>query len=338
MHFRNFIIPIITLAFLLNHNLQAQRINYLDFIDETSHKILTELSTKKINYESTRIDSSQFNILVKNKKSKTGIDYVISTMIYLENGICKKLKFIGSDKYINTAFHSLGIRREKVLTFPRHFQYQHKLLAYTMQLKNNKFYLELFKSDSLLTDITEEHKSSIPNIEIERLKENLKINIKLPKRNKIQQYALGAWVVIITSVDSSDQRIHLEGELLSIETDSVYILSQQSQFGIAKNDINLLAVYTFREDPAKYALITGVALIPNFVAGLVQPEYFAEFLLIGLPVALGGIINISVTAGKPLPVMYYPGDFPGIVNIRPYARFPQGIPPDFNAAISETYK
>ena len=132
----------------------------------------------------------------------------------------------------------------------------------------------------------------------------------------------GCWISINQSNDlTTDIGSKISGELIAVQKDTFYIMSQTSLEVVPAKKITAATLYLFKNQASKYILATGLGLVPN-IAGAIA-HGMSEFLAIGIPFAIVGIVNASIE------VHANELRFPKKNNLDEFgkfARFPQGMP------------
>lgn len=134
----------------------------------------------------------------------------------------------------------------------------------------------------------------------------------LPRIDQVQQNALGAWIELRERDPMRDQQI--EGEFLSVENNSVYVLTMSG----------MRAIYIPSIDDAKIFLWdyhSGNAIWT--LLGTLSTLTHGFWLLITAPVWIitGSIVSINESRAPTYSYPQYHWD-----ELKQYARFPQGLP------------
>ena len=147
----------------------------------------------------------------------------------------------------------------------------------------------------------------------------------LPRGKKAESNIYGGWMATICQTpQESINQIAIGGELIAIQNDSVYLLSPDTLRVVSIHSIEHATIVTHKYDIGIYALRTGLALTPNLI-GMVATEYAGGFMMIGIPLAVTGLIASLIDAGSAYE-MKYPRDVSSVQEMKKIARFPQGIP------------
>lgn len=135
----------------------------------------------------------------------------------------------------------------------------------------------------------------------------------VPKRKQLPLDAYGAWF----SGRQSAQKMLVQGELIAIENDSIFILSADELKGIPAKEIDSAGVIVFNTEENTYAIWTGLLTAASLTTG-----YFAGLTL---PLSLGvGIVTTRDEANRINSFDFPQNSWP---TISKFARFPQGMPP-----------
>lgn len=148
------------------------------------------------------------------------------------------------------------------------------------------------------------------------------------KPKEVEKTTTGCWIDIITSpANKSLPGIKISGELIAIQYDTIYLLTEIQLNGIPESEVKNAVLYIYNNQAGPFMLATVLLLIPNIIAAIANNE--AYFLLLDVPWLIGGTfisINESTRGSHQLK---YP-EKNNLDDIGKFARFPQGIPPGLN--------
>lgn len=148
------------------------------------------------------------------------------------------------------------------------------------------------------------------------------------KVSEVQNNPFGCWMEININIsDSVLSPTAISGELLSIEKDSVYLLTGDGAVSVtAKKSVVWAALYTHKNQKGNYMALTGVLIAPNIIGAVAVSDYALEMLLMAIPTLIIGFTHAAIESSKQRNVLVYPekNDINGFIN---YSRFPAGIPP-----------
>ena len=134
----------------------------------------------------------------------------------------------------------------------------------------------------------------------------------------------GNWTdVKIKSPGTSSEEIKVSGELIAIQSDTLYLLTTMMLECIYIPDIIESNLRIYSGNPGTYALITGLLYLPDVIAAAANGQ--AAFLALGLPGLIVGTI-VTVNAANNSDILKYPYEN-NLKDLSDYARFPQGMPP-----------
>jgi hypothetical protein len=134
----------------------------------------------------------------------------------------------------------------------------------------------------------------------------------------------GCWIDILSdSGDSAALQINLSGELIALQVDTAYILTEISFTAIPVKNIKSAKLYVFKPQGAMGPVVGLLSFIPN-VAGEIANSTGGGFLLLGLPVAATGIL-FGLGEAQSNATLKYP-DKNSFNEFVKFARFPQGLP------------
>lgn len=135
----------------------------------------------------------------------------------------------------------------------------------------------------------------------------------LPNAKQAQQETYGAWIWVEYSRGSTKQRA--EGELIAVERDSIFILTQDTLVAIAESEIELGRLTAY---DAKDRLLAGWTAVGSLTT---LSHGFGLLATLPLWVVSGSISTVAQSFApiEELPVESWD-------DLRKYARFPQGLP------------
>jgi hypothetical protein len=144
-------------------------------------------------------------------------------------------------------------------------------------------------------------------------------------KRELRKEITGSWTEVkLNPTDTTGQKTAISGELIAIQSDTVYILTSMGLQGIHEYNINEAVVYMYRNQAGMYATITLLLYIPDIVAAIITG--YPYFLLIGLPwIVMGSTIALIETSNQSNLLNYPFGN--QFQELKKFARFPQGIPP-----------
>jgi hypothetical protein len=135
----------------------------------------------------------------------------------------------------------------------------------------------------------------------------------------------GGWTEVkLKSLDVPGPEKAFSGELIAIQSDTMYILTKTRLEGIHTSAISEAVLYMYINRSGVYGVFTGLLYIPDFVAAIVIGE--PAFFLLGVPwLVAGGIITL-LEASDHSNLLHYPV-FNQLTDLKKFARYPQGMPP-----------
>lgn len=147
-----------------------------------------------------------------------------------------------------------------------------------------------------------------------------------PKEVKYNPY--GCWANFSINQDSLITQT-VAGELLTISNDTVYLLIADAVVKkISTAEVVNAELYTHQNQAGKYLISTGILLLPNIIGAIAYAEegYSGAFLLMGVPVTLGGGINAAIEHSKGSNILRFPSNH-SLQEFSAFARYPAEIPP-----------
>lgn len=150
------------------------------------------------------------------------------------------------------------------------------------------------------------------------------------KPKQIQNNPYGCWSVFIVMGDSLNLN-SVEGELLSIQHDTIYLLTDDTVVKkIPKNKISSAELYTHQNQANTYLLISGILIAPSILGAITYAEdYAGSFLVLGIPAFVGGLANSGTESGRKNNILRYPTKN-SLDQFNNFSRYPAGLPPLLN--------
>jgi len=150
--------------------------------------------------------------------------------------------------------------------------------------------------------------------------------IYLPRPREVKTEFTGSWVSInYHSAQDSNYPKKVSGELIALQTDSIYVLNELQLFAFDMNSIDTAMLYIFKNQTGNYVLTTVILLVPNIIAAVVNS--MPEFMVLVVPWAVTGTITSIIEGSGHTDRLMYPKRN-SLKDFRKFARFPMGIPPD----------
>jgi len=136
----------------------------------------------------------------------------------------------------------------------------------------------------------------------------------LPDASETQTLGFGSWISLAFAPDS--QRLPVEGEFIAVEQDTVFVLTIRGLTGIHQADISAAELTNYQPNAGWLAVWT--------LLGALSTPSHGYFLVLSAPLwIITG--SVSTAAQSHAPQKRFPRR--SWVELRPYARFPQGLPP-----------
>jgi hypothetical protein len=142
---------------------------------------------------------------------------------------------------------------------------------------------------------------------------------------KVKNASTGCWIEVkIPPSNIYISEITLSGELIAIQKDTVFILTEQQLNGIPSAGIKEAVLYIYNNQAGRFVLATVLLFIPNIIAAIANNE--VGFLLLDIPWLIGGtIISLNENSSGSHQMKYPKNNI--LADFSKFARFPQGIPP-----------
>lgn len=139
----------------------------------------------------------------------------------------------------------------------------------------------------------------------------------------------GCWIDILSgSGDSAALQINLSGELIALQDDTAYILTEISYAAIPVKNIKSAKLHVFNPHGAMWPVFGFLSFIPN-IAGEIANSTGGGFLLLGVPIVASGIL-FGLVETRSNATLKYP-DKNSFDEFVKFARFPQGLPSGLEA-------
>ena len=146
----------------------------------------------------------------------------------------------------------------------------------------------------------------------------------------VKRVITGSWTEVkLKQTDITGIEISLAGELIAIQSDTMYLLTRIGLKGINTSNIAIADLYLFVNQAERFATMTGLLYLPDILAALIIGE--PAFLLLGVPWIITGTILSVVEGSNHSNQLNYPGKNQ-LSELNKFARFPQGLPPNIDRA------
>jgi len=147
----------------------------------------------------------------------------------------------------------------------------------------------------------------------------------MPQPSMAGKSIAGSWIVMTMQQDLPlSRQPKISGELIAIENDTVYLLTDSAFVKIHQGAVNTALLYPFKPQGTAFAVITGLSLLPNILGAVIRPDPGAAVLIVGIPLLVTGtIMGMNEYYGY---IMRYPQKY-SLKDLGKYSRFPQGMPP-----------
>jgi hypothetical protein len=145
---------------------------------------------------------------------------------------------------------------------------------------------------------------------------------------QLKKDVTGNWTEIRLNLkDITGSESVLSGELIAIQSDTIYVLTEHGLKGIHTSEMKETILYMFMDQSWKFAVITGLLYLPDILAAMINSE--AGFLVLGIPWILTGTIETMAAGSNNQNLLIYPYKNQ-LTDLKKFARFPQGMPPGIN--------
>ena len=145
----------------------------------------------------------------------------------------------------------------------------------------------------------------------------------MPKPIDATMSIKGSWIVISAHNDTLPlAEKSISGELMAIQSDTVYLLTDSALVTVNRSMINSAVLYLFKPQTGIAPTIAGLSYLPNVFGAFAIGE--GAVLLLGVPLLItGAVMGLNESTGN---VMRYPDKYQ-LNDLTKFARFPQGLPP-----------
>jgi hypothetical protein len=141
----------------------------------------------------------------------------------------------------------------------------------------------------------------------------------LPDYEAAQKCALGGWVTVEAGQKKS--RWIVEGELIAVERDSLFVLSQGTLVGVDRGAARSIQLTGYAIDVSGMRGWTALGVLGSLSHGYIAGITIPLWILVG---------SVATGAASHTPELSYPGG--KWERLALYARFPQGLPPMLDRA------
>jgi hypothetical protein len=157
--------------------------------------------------------------------------------------------------------------------------------------------------------------------------------VKIPSKyrysaQQVKREITGSWIHIKLNLAAyTDQETELSGELIAIQSDTVYVITPHGFKGVQIAKIDEADLYMFMNQPGLIAAVTGLLYLPDLIASVVFD--MPGFLILGVPWIITGSIITIAEGSNHSNILNFPS-FCSLEELNKFARFPQGMPPDID--------
>lgn len=148
-----------------------------------------------------------------------------------------------------------------------------------------------------------------------------------PKPKEVVKGISGSWIDITAFLEgNTTTQVNLSGELIAIQHDSVYVLTERRLIVLPAGGIVSAKLWAFAA-PGRIAPAVGfLSYIPNIIGSIAYAaDYGPYFLELGAPVVIFGVA-LGIIEAQGNGIMRYPKKY-SLDEFNKFARFPQGLPP-----------
>ncbi len=150
----------------------------------------------------------------------------------------------------------------------------------------------------------------------------------VPKANELPRDVFGSWIEVITR----DNKL-ITGELIAVQSDTLFV-AKDRLIAIPKDNIKVakLIAYDMRNTGSCIGIILFTLL------GTASTISHGFFLILTAPAwILTGTVSCLMYHMNPHAIITYPSVLPfrrtSLEDFKPFARYPQGLPPDIDRSL-----
>lgn len=148
--------------------------------------------------------------------------------------------------------------------------------------------------------------------------------------SQIQKGITGSWTILtLRSKSAPDVPSELSGELIAVQPDSIYILTEEKFLAVSSKIIDVAVLQIYENQGKKIGTITALVALPNIIAAIGNHYYSQAFLGLGMPWIITGISSAIREGYNDSNLLVFPARNP-LNDFKKYARFPKGLPTDID--------
>jgi len=146
--------------------------------------------------------------------------------------------------------------------------------------------------------------------------------------NEVRSGITGSWIkLILQSKSDLEPSPEFSGELIAIQTDTIYVLTETRLEAVSSKMIDEAVLQIYTNQAKKIATITGLLYSPNILGAIFKNA--GAYLILGMPWILTGTITAISESYDDSNLLIYPAKNP-INDFKMFARFPMGLPKDID--------
>lgn len=152
------------------------------------------------------------------------------------------------------------------------------------------------------------------------------------RTSEIKENPYGSWIKVTPdSLKANHESKQIAGELICIESDSLYILESDFKVKVIPvTGISHAELFTHKNQSNTYGTLTAAFFAPSLIGALVYAsEYGGSFLALGVPVAVVGLVHAIIEGNSSKSILSYPEKVT-LEQLKLFSRFPAGKPLGIN--------
>ncbi len=141
----------------------------------------------------------------------------------------------------------------------------------------------------------------------------------LPQSSQLQSQAFGGWLQVHQK-SKNNQKLFINGELIAITKDTVYVLTDDKLHTIAASDVTKARLVSYSSQAGSMGGLVALGTLSTLSHGV--------FLVLTAPLLWGIGGGATAASQSRKPIIDYPKR--PLKDFKPFARFPHGIPQHLN--------
>lgn len=157
------------------------------------------------------------------------------------------------------------------------------------------------------------------------------------KVKELQNNPYGCWTEIVNDATSFPVK-KFSGELLNLSADSAFLLIADGEVRSIENTSIISAnLYTHKNQANTYITTSVLFASPAILGAMIHSDYGGGFLILGVPVALVGLVQSLIEGNKKRNILVYPQKN-SLDDLAVFARYPAGMPQNIDISLLQLKK